>query len=82
MIPRVVSGTYTQVVEVEYKRQMGHMDRDNVAVIAVLEDREGRRLILANTHLLFNPKRGGARSAACSCWSRQDASLRLGDSRW
>jgi hypothetical protein len=65
MMPRLVSGTFVaQVVEVEYKRQVGHMDRDNVAVIAVLETREGRRLVLANTHLLFNPKRGGARSAA------------------
>jgi mRNA deadenylase 3'-5' endonuclease subunit Ccr4 len=39
------------------------MDRDNVALVVVLEDircptEVGRQLIVANTHLLFNAKRG------------------------
>ena len=40
------------------------MDRDNVALIVVLEDVRsdgahlGRYLVVANTHLLFNTKRG------------------------
>ena len=50
-----------------------HLDRDNVGVVAVLEDLwgqgerggEGRRrlLVVANTHLLFNPRRGDVKLA-------------------
>lgn len=56
-----------------------HLDRDNVGVIAVLEDllwgggggegkgkvggRPRRLLVVANTHLLFNPRRGDVKLA-------------------
>jgi hypothetical protein len=41
-----------------------HLDRDNVGLIAVFADggdeksEGGRPVIVANTHVLFNPKRG------------------------
>lgn len=63
----------------------GHLDRDNVALLVVLQEREGgkggkerkgggeeeegtgrgrgRTLIVANTHLLFNPRRGDVKLA-------------------
>ena len=40
------------------------MDRDNIALVVALEDvrkgsrHRGRRFVVANTHLLFNTKRG------------------------
>ncbi|KAL3144846.1 hypothetical protein ABBQ38_001952 [Trebouxia sp. C0009 RCD-2024] len=39
--------------------------RDNVAQILVLEDAEseGQRVVIANTHILFNPKRGDIKVA-------------------
>lgn len=49
---------WSQAVEVEYQQSLPHLDRDNVALLVVLRDRRGRVLLVANTHLLFNPKRG------------------------
>ena len=45
-------------MEVEYQQSLPYLDRDNVALLVVLRDRRGRVLLVANTHLLFNPKRG------------------------
>lgn len=55
------------------------LDRDNVAILVVLQERgregrgergeggegggEGRKLVVANTHLLFNPRRGDVKLA-------------------
>ena len=60
--------------EVEYRVPgCGHLDRDNVALLVVLQEREGgkeggreggrQKLIVANTHLLFNPRRGDVKLA-------------------
>ena len=55
---------------VEYK-QGGRLDRDNVGIVALLKIKEknkklnknSQRLCVANTHLLFNPKRGDVKLA-------------------
>ncbi|XP_021346985.1 protein angel homolog 2-like isoform X2 [Mizuhopecten yessoensis] len=50
-----------------YKRQYSILDRDNVALIMKLEPvtkrKRRRELCVANTHLLFNPKRGDIKLA-------------------
>ena len=46
-------------VIVEYNVGRTHLDRDNVALILVLlEKQAGAKVIVANTHILFNPDRG------------------------
>ena len=46
----------------EYQRRTGCLDRDNVAVIVMLKPKgvpSKHHLCVANTHLLWNPRRGG-----------------------
>ncbi|XP_072173207.1 protein angel homolog 2-like [Diadema setosum] len=50
----------------EYRRNVGCLDRDNVAVIVMLQPRglpSSRQLCVANTHLLWNPRRGDIKLA-------------------
>ena len=51
------------IYDLQYRDRSGQnamLDRDNVAVVALLEERQApyRQIIIANTHLLFNTKRG------------------------
>ncbi|XP_054758783.2 protein angel homolog 2-like isoform X2 [Lytechinus pictus] len=52
--------------KLEYQRGIGLMDRDNVAIVVMLQPRgmtSSHKLCVANTHLLWNPRRGDIKLA-------------------
>ncbi|KAJ3086107.1 Protein angel 2 [Quaeritorhiza haematococci] len=66
------------VRSIEYRRESG-TDRDNVAIVLMLEGTEAvstdgeaikPRLCVATTHLVFNPKRGDIKMAQFRCLAR------------
>ncbi|KAJ3129284.1 Protein angel 1 [Nowakowskiella sp. JEL0407] len=53
-------------------RNIGNFDRDNVGLIAILEiPSTSRRVCVANTHLLFNPRRQDIRFDQFQCLARR-----------
>lgn len=62
--------------KLEYQRGIGLLDRDNVAIVVMLQPRglsSSHQLCVANTHLLWNPRRGDIKLAQLGKQTRSSA---------